>query len=999
MNQVEGSTLTAVTWRINGEESSIPVIVRDGGDQFANVSEHFAKSGQGTQSSGISVVDGQVRIAAAAADKEYVYTLRINSPEPRPGYSISDQLPAGMSYVDGSFAASIVTWDANGLNRETGAFDAFAPTVAGNSFSSTTDIPGPSELTITYKAKLTDIPALEALLQTEYGKLGGGTGNYGINLVNTATFGETERTGTLRLQGNVPGLNVGSAFGKTASWSSKNVVTDEDGELLNPLPIDYTISANLAQWDGRPNFTLSKNVVIKDVLPAQANWLSTQDDFITVTGITLTKASECPTDEADFAAETYVGQYCVDGQKLLINIGKDSSTNAKFVVKAQINTVEGLSVSGWTPIQDAVSYQLRNTASFDYCTGNPYTANRDVQLVKLPDTSEGLNDSSVFTKSGQARAATIKPGESVTVDYSFKLEAGKGIDVRTSKIVDYIDDEIFDLSDLSAVTVSGSYDYQWLDASHFALSTDDDGNLVIELNAKGVQFVDTRGADKHYQVNISMTTVPFDGKQTKTITNRATLFGVDDVPLYWSKTESEATSYGDEAEVRKRVYDNANKEWVASLNADLNDDGSMVQTKYVYRIEFIPHGSYNSVKIVSVNDLLPDAVDFLGFVDEGAAGDPAAPVADTVDIGGNLQASYDSETRTVTLFQKPGTVLKAGGKIAAYVAVEVNDPSAPIVNRIGDTSATIVPLKKVSVGDYVWFDANRDGIQDAGEKGIEGVVLTIVGPDGEPVTDVYGEPVGPTSTDEDGKYTFENLPPLTGDDTYTVKIDREASADVLDPYVPTLEGAGDNPGLDSSTWEATTVPNTLMNDGARDPKLDFGFQLKSYAIGDFVWIDANRNGIQDEGEDVLPGVKVELLQDGKVIKTTTTDEDGLYVFDDLLAGTYQVKFTLTDEQAQRYEFTKRDAGRSDAVDSDANRDGLTRTIVLDDDNSALTGDYPYASINASQGIDPTWDAGVVVKIAKPGGLPTTGVGMNVGLILGAAGLLGAAGVAVVRRKK
>src|SRR5690606_35733373 len=55
---------------------------------------------------------------------------------------------------------------------------------------------------------------------------------------------------------------------------------------------------------------------------------------------------------------------------------------------------------------------------------------------------------------------------------------------------------------------------------------------------------------------------------------------------------------------------------------------------------------------------------------------------------------------------------------------------------------------------------------------------------------------------------------------------------------------------------------------------------KNYAIGDFTWIDANKNGLQDEGERVLPDVTVELIQDGEVIRTTTTDERGRYIFDE-----------------------------------------------------------------------------------------------------------------------
>ncbi|HRE03414.1 MAG TPA: SdrD B-like domain-containing protein, partial [Ilumatobacteraceae bacterium] len=100
-------------------------------------------------------------------------------------------------------------------------------------------------------------------------------------------------------------------------------------------------------------------------------------------------------------------------------------------------------------------------------------------------------------------------------------------------------------------------------------------------------------------------------------------------------------------------------------------------------------------------------------------------------------------------------MLAAGGTIAAYVAVQIIDATAPIVNRIGSTEATIVPVRSVSVGDYVWVDTNRDGRQGnpATEPGIPGVVLVLVGPDGEPVVDVFGNPVGPTTTGPNGEYT------------------------------------------------------------------------------------------------------------------------------------------------------------------------------------------------------------------------------------------------------
>jgi fimbrial isopeptide formation D2 family protein len=154
------------------------------------------------------------------------------------------------------------------------------------------------------------------------------------------------------------------------------------------------------------------------------------------------------------------------------------------------------------------------------------------------------------------------------------------------------------------------------------------------------------------------------------------------------------------------------------------------------------------------------------------------------------------------------------------------------VDAVGKTSGTPVSddnpyhadvQGKVSVGDFVWVDTNGDGRQDAGEPGIPGVTLVLTGPDGKPVTDVYGNPVPPTVTDADGKYTFDNLPVLNDGQTYTVTIDQTASKDVLAPYVPTIAGQGDRAG-DSSTWTASS--QGLTKDGDRDRTLDFGFVPK-----------------------------------------------------------------------------------------------------------------------------------------------------------------------------
>lgn len=130
-------------------------------------------------------------------------------------------------------------------------------------------------------------------------------------------------------------------------------------------------------------------------------------------------------------------------------------------------------------------------------------------------------------------------------------------------------------------------------------------------------------------------------------------------------------------------------------------------------------------------------------------------------------------------------------------------------------------VQSVSVGDFVWLDADRDGLQGAGEKGIAGVVLRLTGPDGGPVTGVNGTPVGPATTDADGHYAFTGLPVLGAGQQYTVSIDREASAAALGGLLPTVAGAGADRAKDSSTWSAASASLTTNN--ASDLTLDFGF--------------------------------------------------------------------------------------------------------------------------------------------------------------------------------
>lgn len=140
----------------------------------------------------------------------------------------------------------------------------------------------------------------------------------------------------------------------------------------------------------------------------------------------------------------------------------------------------------------------------------------------------------------------------------------------------------------------------------------------------------------------------------------------------------------------------------------------------------------------------------------------------------------------------------------------------------------------VSVGDFVWEDTNGDGIQDAGEPGIAGVELKLEAADGQPVIDVNGNVVAPVKTDGNGKYSFDNLPVLTGGDTYTV------TPVVPEGYKFTKPNQGSGALArfkDSSDGFAETIPGTLSEAGNKDLTLDFGFvKTSDDTNGNWWWL-------------------------------------------------------------------------------------------------------------------------------------------------------------------
>ncbi len=225
---------------------------------------------------------------------------------------------------------------------------------------------------------------------------------------------------------------------------------------------------------------------------------------------------------------------------------------------------------------------------------------------------------------------------------------------------------------------------------------------------------------------------------------------------------------------------------------------------------------------------------------------------------------------------------------------------------------------RMELGGKVFLDSNNDGI-DSSEGDFSGVTLLLYNGDGTP----YLLPDGTQAsavTDVAGDYRFTGLP--AGD--YIVEIPASQLAGVLDGYAnsdgndpaPPAENnvTGEDNGypVSGDVFSGSALRSSVLTLGPAteaedDPApsagyrnfmsnltVDFGFWHAQVGLelGNQVWFDTDRDGLFNHGESTAPaGVQLQLLDadTGAVLKTTTTDSNGQYLFTDLVAGRYIVK--------------------------------------------------------------------------------------------------------------
>jgi uncharacterized repeat protein (TIGR01451 family) len=281
-------------------------------------------------------------------------------------------------------------------------------------------------------------------------------------------------------------------------------------------------------------------------------------------------------------------------------------------------------------------------------------------------------------------------------------------------------------------------------------------------------------------------------------------------------------------------------------------------------------GHNNSGTPVSVTTVTDAAghYEFLGLAPSDAAG---------YTITETQPPSYADAQETVGLID--GTPVGAIGPDRITGIVYPGGVSATGTNyNFGETGGSLAGL--------VFNDVNKNGVQEQGDLPISGVTVTVTG------VDAMGQAVNRTAvTGPDGRYRFVDLP-MSDAAGYTV--------------TETQPAAYDSVGEKAGTAGGTVTPNQIkvVLTTANPNITGYDFYEKTNqpaALTGVVWRDNNHDRARTPDEPVLAGWTAELMgcpngaatcaqADLVVLNTKPTAADGSYRFDDLVPGSYQVRF-------------------------------------------------------------------------------------------------------------
>lgn len=267
-------------------------------------------------------------------------------------------------------------------------------------------------------------------------------------------------------------------------------------------------------------------------------------------------------------------------------------------------------------------------------------------------------------------------------------------------------------------------------------------------------------------------------------------------------------------------------------------------------------------------------------------------------------------------------------------------PTFPVITLLPTATRTPTPVR---IGDFVWDDLDKDGIQDPGEPGLAGVIVQLW-------NSTRTQLISQMISGPDGKY--EVFAPRSGD--YYLRAVLPSANDQFSPKHQGIDEQKDsdiNPSGDLIGFsDLIRLPPALIYTSEYDVGITV---FRPVNLGDRVWHDQNYNGIQDTNENGVLGILVQLWDSTTTHRfaSTTTGFNGSYQLTAPSPGDYRIRFVPEAGST----FSPKDLGANDDKDSDANTGGV------------YMGFTDILVITSSSFSRTNLDAGLTVVVQPPNG--------------------------------
>ena len=257
------------------------------------------------------------------------------------------------------------------------------------------------------------------------------------------------------------------------------------------------------------------------------------------------------------------------------------------------------------------------------------------------------------------------------------------------------------------------------------------------------------------------------------------------------------------------------------------------------------------------------------------------------------QVTDFSQVKSIKVMLKPGAKLASKTTVDFYIPSKIPFDTTLTETQTANNSVAISTDKysyseantaKIGVARYtikgtVFSDFNKDGLMADNEDKLSGYKVELIDKKtGDVAVDVTGQKLE-TTTDNEGKYTINAY--KRGD--YFVRFTKLSDEDVLTKSNDKANGNNATEEIAGTKFVKTadfalspTNNNIVKNAGFEGTKRDVTVEK----------VDSQLN--QDGSKKYLKGAIFELKQNGNVVDTQTTDENGRAVFKGVKFGSYKL---------------------------------------------------------------------------------------------------------------